>query len=325
MRPKDVECSCGTPDDCFCRAEYHPCGKCHSGCVPVEHLKFTRREALAGFRKLLVVDEASMLPTERGEHLISFGVPILLVGDHGQLPPVKDEVNPWMMRPDMVLTHNFRQHESSGIVPAALLARQTGQIPVGRYGGGTMVTTMANDKAMELLTPGRFQPGPNKAVICWTNRMRTSLNRAFHGSGDLREGDRLVCLGTYDDTPQVGSDGIPNGIVQVYNGMVGTVRTIMRKRGDAVTVVIGIDAGPDVLVTLASGQLAHPDRLSPDRYPRGCQLWDYAYALTAHKAQGSEYDHVIVIDEGRMPDRKRWLYTAITRAKSACVVIGWWR
>jgi exodeoxyribonuclease-5 len=49
---------------------------------------------------------------------------------------------------------------------------------------------------------------------------------------------------------------------------------------------------------------------------------DFGYALTCHKAQGSEWDRVLVYDEGTgsgvMRDpilRRRWLYTAVTRAK----------
>ena len=56
---------------------------------------------------------------------------------------------------------------------------------------------------------------------------------------------------------------------------------------------------------------------SLDRY------FDYAHALTVHKAQGSQWDNVVVIDEARALkyalgiDPKRWRYTAITRAGKA--------
>ena len=51
----------------------------------------------------------------------------------------------------------------------------------------------------------------------------------------------------------------------------------------------------------------------------------YAYAITTHKAQGSEWDKVLVFEE-RFPfdreEHKRWLYTACTRAKEKLVIIS---
>ena len=48
----------------------------------------------------------------------------------------------------------------------------------------------------------------------------------------------------------------------------------------------------------------------------------YGYAITCHKAQGSQWDSVLVIDESRVfrEHRWRWLYTAVTRAVSRVVV-----
>ncbi len=50
--------------------------------------------------------------------------------------------------------------------------------------------------------------------------------------------------------------------------------------------------------------------------------FEFAYAVTCHKAQGSEYDFVVVFDESRIfDDGARWLYTAITRAKKRLVIL----
>ena len=57
---------------------------------------------------------------------------------------------------------------------------------------------------------------------------------------------------------------------------------------------------------------------------RGSQHFNYGYALTAHKSQGSQWPHVIVYDESGTfrEDWKRWLYTAITRARQCVYVWG---
>lgn len=51
--------------------------------------------------------------------------------------------------------------------------------------------------------------------------------------------------------------------------------------------------------------------------------FEFAYAITCHKAQGSEFDFVIVFDESWAfsEEKNRWLYTAITRAKEKLLII----
>ena len=51
--------------------------------------------------------------------------------------------------------------------------------------------------------------------------------------------------------------------------------------------------------------------------------FEFAYAITCHKAQGSEFDFVIVFDESWVfgEAARRWLYTAITRAKEKLLII----
>ncbi|MBP3433826.1 MAG: ATP-binding domain-containing protein, partial [Clostridia bacterium] len=51
--------------------------------------------------------------------------------------------------------------------------------------------------------------------------------------------------------------------------------------------------------------------------------FEFAYAVTCHKAQGSEFDFVVVFDESWAfgEERNRWLYTAITRAKEKLLII----
>ena len=47
-----------------------------------------------------------------------------------------------------------------------------------------------------------------------------------------------------------------------------------------------------------------------------------AYAITAHKSQGSQYDSIIIVlDSVKLADNA-WIYTAITRAKKSCYIIG---
>ena len=55
---------------------------------------------------------------------------------------------------------------------------------------------------------------------------------------------------------------------------------------------------------------------------KGLQEFDYGYALTVHKAQGSAWDSVLLLDQSATfkTDQRRWLYTGITRASQSIVV-----
>jgi hypothetical protein len=65
--------------------------------------------------------------------------------------------------------------------------------------------------------------------------------------------------------------------------------------------------------------------ISLPAFPSFGDFFDYGYALTCHKAQGSQFDTVLVYPDGRMDpneeDTRRWLYTAVTRAKSHLIYL----
>jgi ATP-dependent exoDNAse (exonuclease V) alpha subunit len=50
--------------------------------------------------------------------------------------------------------------------------------------------------------------------------------------------------------------------------------------------------------------------------------FDFGYCLTVHKSQGSEWDKVLLIDENHKVERRRWLYTGLTRAAKSIIVQG---
>jgi exodeoxyribonuclease-5 len=72
--------------------------------------------------KLLVLDEVSMVGDEMAHDLLSFGKPILVLGDPGQLPPVRGEGAFTKVQPDVMLTEVHRQgaHDRERRAQAAL-------------------------------------------------------------------------------------------------------------------------------------------------------------------------------------------------------------
>lgn len=336
-------CVCKQADACQCPARFEPCGgqPVHT-CKIREELAQERRKFLGGHRELIIIDEASMLSEEQVNDVRSFGVPVILVGDHGQLPPIKAEMNPWMKNPEALLTHIHRQGHDSGILQAAYEVRRHGRLMKNRYGKGDAVRYPLSHPEMEGVLD-RWVPSSERVIVTHTNRLRAEINASRHGGGPLRPGDRVVALGgqPYDAlrvTLEGASYRTTMTMLQVHNGMTGTVRHTRDRGGPVVEMVVELDdhhlAGPGEPVCLLIGnacraQFGHPTDLwknSPDR-PKDSVLWDYAYALTAHKAQGSEFNQVIVMDEGITTGGMypQWMYTCLTRAKEAVIVADYRR
>jgi exodeoxyribonuclease V len=297
-----------------------------SKCTPHEHLKFTRQTTLRGHHSLIVVDEASMLTEREVNDLRSFGLPVVLVGDHGQLPPVKAKMNPWIERPTAVLTVNHRQGEASGIPEAAAEARAHGVCTLPGYGSSVRILRASSGDARVLLE--RYQPDSRDAAfLVQYNKTRSLMNQYFRrGATDaIRPGERLIALERMEDVPTADEQGNVQGETMVFNGMLVTVREVLDENARTVVVLAELDLdlegreGTLVNLRLAKDQLGAPDQLSYREKPGGSYLWDYAYAITVHKSQGSEFKNVVVWQE--TPGDKRSLYTAVTRAREGLVIL----
>ena len=81
---------------------------------------------------LLVLDEVSMVGRKMADDLLAFGKPILVLGDPGQLPPVKDTGFFTEAEPDVMLTEIHRQAADSPILRLATLARRGSGHPLRR-------------------------------------------------------------------------------------------------------------------------------------------------------------------------------------------------
>lgn len=333
VRPVPHTCAAGQ-DGCEHPLKFEtPCkpGAEHACRIDAEPLRSALRTVIDGHIGLVVIDESSMLSEQDIEDTRTLGVPVLLVGDHGQLPPVKGVMNPWMREPDALLTHNWRQGEASGIIDAAMRVRTEGRLPVGRYGDAAVVAKINSPEIQGLLNSGRFVPGAGRAVIVPTNRLRAGMNRAFHGHGEVRPGDRVVslqrCMVIVADRPGATIRNTLGGGSEswVFNGTTGTVREVAALGSGTVMVLVMIEQdhpggeGRWFLTTAALEQFGRETPLMQNEKPKAAKLWDYAYVMTAHKAQGSEYGDVLVYGEP-WADYGRWMYTAVTRARQRLVV-----
>ncbi len=271
---------------------------------------------------LIIIDEASMVDGMIWEHLKRYGKPMVVVGDHGQLPPIQGNFN-LMGKTDLKLEEIHRQSKDNPIIEVSILARTHGSIPVGRYGKGVVKYNKGDSESQEAL--GELLSGDisDTLLLCGFNATRKKLNahmRAMAGieTAEPVSGDRVICLRN-------------NHKKKIFNGMLGTVLHIRSTDSAWYEAEIQMDGEESVYSGLIyKDQFTAQESLNmtPNRaLSKQGDLFDFGYALTVHKAQGSQAKRVILMEErfGKMSDDdwKRWLYTGVTRAQEELYIFGY--
>jgi exodeoxyribonuclease-5 len=258
-------------------------------------LEWTRRTE--PIRALAVVaDECSMIDGTLAEDLLAVAPKVLVTGDLNQLPPVHGEA--YFTRPDFVLDEIHRQAEGAQPLELAMAIHEDRPV-----------------------TPIRFDLDRLLAadiVICALNDTRRRLNRLWrkaHGVDDRYPvvGDQVLCFKNNYETG-------------VFNGQLWTVERVGFD-GDLISLALLDDTDDAAEVVVHERDFLDGAHLPGER--DRLDRFDYGYAITCHKSQGSEWPRVVVIDETRSPKfrymagnsrlapaefTRRWLYTAVTRA-----------
>jgi exodeoxyribonuclease-5 len=267
-------------------------------------------EAPASRAKLIVIDEASMVDAELGRDLMSFGAPVLVLGDPAQLPPIQGGGFFTNQEPDVMLTEVHRQAQDDPIVKLSMDVREGRALAPGRYGETEVVRKDALDPA-RVLTSEQVLVGRNNTRRAYNKRMRE--RRGFSDAFPVA-GDKLVCLRN-------------NRRKGLFNGGLWTVTERRTSRSKLISLRVKPEDDSSARETKVSVRpecfvggiedLAWEERRHYDEF-------DFGYVLTVHKSQGSQWDDVVLFDESfAFPEsRARWLYTGITRAaKRLCVVV----
>lgn len=294
-------------------------------------LNFFLVDSLPPNIKLIVVDEASMLSKSILADLMSFGIPIILIGDPGQLPPIEDDPK-ILSTPDHHLSDIVRQQQDNPIIILSQDILEFGKIIPKSY--GPEIGMFIGKKVPET----SFQKADQ--VLCYKNSVRNDLNqkiRALNGfEGNLPvKGDKVICT---RNNWQIFAGGYPlmNGCIG-YSDSVGVCHDVsndpweevdssyiyafdMRFRPDFSDnkTFLKVFKKPFVDCDLSFQQCSRDDK--------DLVQLDFGYAITAHKAQGSEFNNVIIYDD--IPRRmlsddiiRSWLYTAVTRAKQNLIYV----
>jgi exodeoxyribonuclease-5 len=260
-------------------------------------------ERIGGF----IIDEASMVNQEIDADLRSFGLPIIYVGDHGQLEPVGGTKFNLMAKP----MHRLEEvHRNAGEIAHFAQHLRTGGVP--RKFAGTKSVQIIGEKAVQ---PRHL--ASTDQVICAYNRTRVKINEQVRAEKKINfayisVGDKIMCLRN-------------NRRERLFNGMQGVVTRVWTLEES------GGDEDKFYFDFVCDGEKFEKIRYDPEQFGRetndfnftqSANPFDYAYAITCHKAQGDEWDNVIVYEQVCDKwDHRRWAYTAASRAKRGLIWI----
>lgn len=292
----------------------YPSGK------PKTKFQFTLKKKLFKKLKLLVLDEAGMVNKQIAQDLLSFGIPIIVLGDLNQLPPVIGE--PFFLKePNVILTKIMRQAEDNPIIYLSQRVLNDEPLQYGSYGQSNIIRK--SDMNDFLLKEADI-------VLTGTNNLRNEINTIFREN--IYNIKKL-------DIPQIGEKIICrknnwnrciNDTIYMTNGMSGLISYIDMESFNGKS--IKLDFQPDFLNKKFKNVVVDYKRLfstpgkdyDNDPYSFTRDQFEFAYAITVHLSQGSQYKNVVFLNE-RMrfskDDYKRLQYTAITRAMDKITIV----
>lgn len=266
-------------------------------------------DAPASKAKLIVIDECSMVDAELGRDLMSFGCPLLVLGDPAQLPPIQGAGFFTNAEPDSMLTEVHRQAQNDPIVRLSMDVREGRPIEVGDYGETEVVRRSELD-------PSRVMQADQ--VLVGRNNTRRAYNMRIREKQDITDplpvaGDKLVCLRN-------------NRKKALFNGGLWRVKARAQSKSRIVTMRLVPDeelAAKAVKVSVRSDCFEGGIEAIPWEQRRPYDEFDFGYVLTVHKSQGSQWDDVVLFDESFafQDSRARWLYTGITRAAKRLSIV----
>ena len=290
--------------------------------------------------KIVVVDEVSMAPKTLMDLLFKHNVYVICLGDPFQLPPVdKKEDNHLLDTPHIFLDEIMRQAQESEIIQLSMAIRENRPIEVFQ------------GKEVQILNKEELNTGMltwADQILVATNATRVSINtqmRKLLNFGEKpQDGDKIICLRNYWDCFSDNEEPLVNGTIGILKDSFLTKRYLpsIVKSTDGLShidLIVGdfiSDSGMYFHSLEMDKKMIDTGEFSLDwktvyqlnRNPRTRDIppleFTYGYAITCHKAQGSEWDKVLVIEE-KFPfdkiEHARWLYTAVTRASDKLVLL----
>lgn len=292
-------------------------------------LSFRKKPRLPSNIELICIDELGMVPNEIMDDLLSYGVPILALGDPGQLPPIFGE-NKYIVQPDVFLSTVYRN--AGDVLRMATYIRNGEDAYNQTYGDDVKIYPFSKFDINLLLTYDQ--------ILCSTNANKTILNvkcrELLKFNTPLPQAnEKVICvMNNFKDViPYEGVD------MFLVNGLTGITTTeakqidenviYFRFKPDCMNHDIPIYAKKSLFMENydtfgVKTEDASQTQIMEFYQGKVVNSFNYGYAITTHKSQGSEWNNILVYDDCFYNDDanyRRWLYTSVTRAKKTVSII----
>lgn len=269
--------------------------------------------------KLIIVDEVSMLEKEQWEILMRWGIPVIALGDPFQLPPIHED-NGVLAHPHIFLDQVMRQAQDSEIIRLSMDIRDGKSL--GLYKGKDVAVISKQQITDQLLLKA-------DQVLCGKNVARFGLNQRIRRAvwGDKYQiapinGDKCICLKNYWDKGNL-TNGTIGTIDKIYTTDTRLLKPMLLGSFEADTGDKYDFLSMDYKIFTEGKTTVNQENWKQfPKFERPMEF-DYGYAITTHKSQGSEFNKVVLFNEYLGSDREhylRWLYTGVTRASQKLIV-----
>lgn len=274
--------------------------------------------------KLIFIDEASMVPFSMKKDIESNGIKIVACGDLNQLPPIGDKPAYLYSGKIFRLTKIMRQARGSAIIELSNQIIKGIEPRPGDY--GQVLVINKNDLTREMLYK-------MEVVICGTNKTRDIINNmvrhdVIKTNNPLPQyGEKIVCR---SNDWSIVVDGI-----SLANGLVGTVINYPSIAGFDNNKFY-LDFRPDLFpnIEFYDVECDYKYMISDYRTRQGLRSinnkknnhrvhkFEYAYAITTHISQGSQFQNGMYVQEYLGRDIQNKLnYTGLTRFRNFCIYV----
>ena len=281
--------------------------------------------------KLVVIDEVSMVDARIANDLLAFGKKVLVLGDPAQLDPPKSSGFFISKEPDFFLSEIHRQALENPIIRYAHIVREGGNIPFGEHGSVRKISFDDCSKE-EFKAASQILVGKNKTRVD-INAMMLQIHGHplwYPTIPDIK----LICLRNYYDC------GLLNGTIfktsSLQTNDVPIDKRVMSQEvfyegwGNSNRRRINMFIGEfeEAWNPRTKAQISQDKDFINEIFNQDGErivMADFGYAITVHKSQGSQYNNVILYDDNFLvwdrESRKKWLYTAITRAIDTVTIV----
>lgn len=275
---------------------------------------------------LIIIDEASMLNSDMLNDIReNFKyTPVLYALDPFQLPPINQQFCKLLTDastlkiPVLSLTEVHRQAKDNPIIQISMYVRTRDfdKIKIGKYSDS--VFKFKYDNNFDKILDHFDFMDPSLSCLTFTNVVRKDFNNRIRKFNKFKQPEpypteKVICLRN-------------DRSLGIYNGEIGKILYSMYESQNMLNCVVDFDDRViDLMINMYDFGLSGPT--SKELKGKRLSYFDYGYVITVHKAQGSQWNKVIVfdIDENKFQTRldyQRWLYTAITRSSEKLLIFG---